>query len=429
MSKNTHLGSRRLAPETQMMHYGYDPSLSEGSVKCPKFQTSTFVFKNAQEGKDFFNVASGRSPLPEGADTAGLIYTRFNNPVLEILEGRIALWDEAEDCLVTGSGMSAISTTLLALSRPGDVVVYSEPIYGGTDALINSILAEFQIQSVGFSSSEGEEGLLQAFAKAKQMGRVSVVLIETPDNPCNNLINIEAAAHLVEYQNSADQERPCLVVDNTMFGPLFQQPLKHGADICLYSLTKYMGGHSDVVGGSCSGDKNLITRIRGFRNILGTTMDPNTAWLIMRSLETLKVRMEASAASAEKVVSFLQQHPKVQRINYPGLLQPSDAQYDTYKKQCVGSGSTFSFTIDGDEQAAFRVLDSMKIAMLAVSLGGTETLVQHPASMTHSCVPEERREQIGVSDSLIRISVGLENSDDLIADLSQALEFIDKPSV
>lgn len=429
MPKSTHLGSRRLAPETQMMHYGYDPALSEGAVKCPKFQTSTFVFKNAQEGKDFFNAASGRVPLPEGADTAGLIYTRFNNPVLEILEGRIALWDQAEDCMVTGSGMSAISTTLLALSRPGDVVVYSEPIYGGTDTLINSILSQFQIQSVGFSTQDGEEGLTQALATAKQMGRVSVVLIETPDNPCNNLIDIKAAALLVEDQNSSEEDRPCLVVDNTMFGPLFQQPLKHGADVCLYSLTKYMGGHSDVVGGSCSANKDLITRIRGFRNILGTTMDANTAWLIMRSLETLKVRMEASAASAEKVVSFLQQHPKVVRINYPGLLQPGDAQYGVYKNQCNGSGSTFSFTIDGDEQAAFRVLDSMKIAMLAVSLGGTETLVQHPASMTHSSVPAERREQIGVSDSLIRISVGLENPEDLIADLLQALESIDKASI
>lgn len=426
MSKNTHLGSRCLAPETQMMHYGYDPALSEGAIKCPKFQNSTFVFKNAQEGKNFFNVASGREPLPEGSETAGLIYTRFNNPVLEILEGRIALWDEAEDCMVTGSGMSAIATTLLALSRPGDVVVYSEPIYGGTDTLINSILTQFQIQSVGFSSAEGKPGLENALVTAKEMGRVSVVLIETPDNPCNNLINISAAAELIENQNGQDDERPVLVIDNTMFGPLFQQPLKHNADICLYSLTKYMGGHSDVVGGSCSGKKDLITRVRGFRNILGTTMDPNTAWLIMRSLETLKVRMEASAASAEKVVQFLLQHPQVEHINYPGLLQPGDDQYDVYKHQCHGAGSTFSFSIRGDEEAAFRVLDSMKIAMLAVSLGGTETLIQHPASMTHSSVAEERRAQIGISDNLIRISVGLENADDIIADLSQALASIDK---
>jgi len=422
MAKDTHLGNQRLSPETQMMHYGYDPKLSEGAVKCPQFQTSTFVFNSAQEGKDFFNYASGRVPLPEDAAQPGLIYTRFNNPVLEILEGRIALWDDAEDCLVTGSGMAAISTTLLALSQPGDVVIYSEPIYGGTDTLINSIMAQMNIKGVGFSTSDGIPGLLTAVEKAKNLGPVSCILVETPDNPINNLIDIAACREVVDgLQNSAG-ERTKLVVDNTMFGPVFQQPLNHGADLCLYSLTKYIGGHSDVVGGSCSGSKELVTRIRGFRNIMGTNMDANTAWLIMRSLETLKVRMEAESASAAKIVDYLLQHPMIKRINYPGLLTEADAQYAVYKKQCSGSGSTFSFEIDGDERAAFRVLDSMKIAMLAVSLGGTETLVQHPASMTHSGVPRERRAEIGITDNLIRISIGLENPRDIIADLEQALE-------
>lgn len=421
MSKNTHIGSRRLAPETQMMHYGYDPSLSEGAVKCPQFQTSTFVFHSAQEGKDFFNVVSGRSPLPEGTDSAGLIYSRLNNPVLEILEGRIALWDEAEDCMVTSSGMSAISTTLLSLSRPDEVIVYSEPIYGGTDTLVNSILPEFKIKSVGFLSCEGLKGLKRALDTASSLGRVSVVMIETPDNPCNNLIDIRAASELLKDVNHGNGDRPLMVVDNTMFGPIFQQPLIHGADICLYSLTKYIGGHSDVVGGSCSGSKELIARIRGFRHILGTNMDPNTAWLIMRSLETLKVRMEASAKSAAKIADYLQRHSNVLSVNYPGLLASDDPQYQIFNKQCTNFGSTFAFAIDGDESEAFRILDALKLVMLAVSLGATETLVQHPASMTHSSVDADRRQQIGVYDNLIRISVGLENPDDIIADLDQAL--------
>lgn len=424
MTKATHIGDQRLSPETQMMHYGYDPQLSEGAVKCPQFQTSTFVFKSAQDGKNFFNYASGRVAVPKDVSGSGLIYTRFNNPVLEILEGRIALWDEAEDCMVTGSGMAAISTTLLALSRPGEVVIYSEPIYGGTDTLINNILAQMNIKGVGFATHDGVNGLKAAVKKAKEIGPISVILVETPDNPINNLIDISACREIANELSNTTGERTKLVVDNTMFGPLFQQPLKHGADICLYSLTKYIAGHSDIVGGSCSGSTDLITKIRAFRNIMGTNMDPNTAWLIMRSLETLKVRMEAEALSASKVVKYLAGHPKVTRINYPGLLTENDPQYAVYKKQCDGSGSTFSFEIVGNEASAFKVLDSMKIALLAVSLGGTETLIQHPASMTHSGVPPERRAEIGIGDNLIRISVGLENPQDIIADLAQALNSI-----
>ncbi|MCK5923879.1 MAG: aminotransferase class I/II-fold pyridoxal phosphate-dependent enzyme, partial [Methylococcales bacterium] len=221
VSKETHLGGQRLSPETQMMHYGYDPKLSEGAVKCPQFQTSTFTYRSAQDGKDYFNYASGRIPLPEGAAAPGLIYTRFNNPVLEILEGRIALWDEAEDCLVTGSGMAAISTTLLALSCPGEVVIYSEPLYGGTDTLINVILAQMNIKVVGFSTSDGVSGLKAAVEKAKSIGPVSVILIETPDNPINNLIDIAACREVAEELQNTAGERTKIVVDNTMFGPIF----------------------------------------------------------------------------------------------------------------------------------------------------------------------------------------------------------------
>ncbi|WDE08508.1 cystathionine gamma-synthase family protein [Thalassomonas viridans] len=421
--KKRAIGEHQLQPESLMMGYGYDPRLSEGSIKCPNFQTSTFVFESAEQGKHFFDVASGRIQLDEGQQ-AGLVYSRFNNPTIEIAENRIAVWDGAEDCLVTGSGMSAISTVLLALSKPGDVIVYSEPIYGGTDTLINGILAQMNIKAVGFISSEGTDALAQALDKASQLGNVSVVMVETPDNPTNNLIDIEKCRQLIDtFTGNTDRQssRPVLAVDNTMLGPLWQQPLKHGADLCLYSLTKYVGGHSDLIGGSCSGSKDLIARIRKVRNSIGTTMDSHTAWLILRSLETLKIRMQAATSGAKAVVEFLQAHEQVTRIDYPGLLTEDDPQYQVYNKQCIGAGSTFSFEVKGGEEAAFKVLNRLKLVKLAVSLGGTESLAQHPAAMTHSGVPKERRELIGITDGLIRISVGIEEPEDIIADLAQAM--------
>jgi methionine-gamma-lyase len=207
-----------------------------------------------------------------------------------------------------------------------------------------------------------------------------------------------------------------------MLGPLWQKPLDHGADLCLYSLTKYVGGHSDLIGGSCSGSKALVSRIRKVRNSIGTTMDSNTAWLILRSLETLKIRMTAANDGARKVVDFLLKHDKVTRIDYPGLLQSDNPQYAIYQKQCTGAGSTFSFEVKGGEAEAFKVLNALKLVKLAVSLGGTESLAQHPAAMTHSGVPKERREFIGVTEGLIRLSVGIEDADDIIADLAQALD-------
>ena len=419
--KKSHIGDHPLKPESLMMGYGYDPQLSEGSIKCPNFQTSTFVFKSAEQGKDFFNVVSGRRPLEEG-EQAGLVYSRFNNPTIEIAENRIAVWDGAEDCALTGSGMSAISTALLTFSRPGDVVVYSEPIYGGTDTLINVILKQMGIKAVGYLSSEGTAGLERAIKEASTLGNISVVMLETPDNPTNNLLDIAACKVLMDELTQDQEASPVLAIDNTMLGPLWQKPLDHGADLCLYSLTKYVGGHSDLIGGSCSGSKALVSRIRKVRNSIGTTMDSNTAWLILRSLETLKIRMTAANDGARKVVDFLLKHDKVTRIDYPGLLQSDNPQYAIYQKQCTGAGSTFSFEVKGGEAEAFKVLNALKLVKLAVSLGGTESLAQHPAAMTHSGVPKERREFIGVTEGLIRLSVGIEDADDIIADLAQALD-------
>ena len=317
--------------------------------------------------------------------------------------------------------MSAISTTLLTFSRPGDVVVYSEPIYGGTDTLINVILKQMGIQSVGYLSSEGSAGLERAIKDASALGNISVVMLETPDNPTNNILDIAACKALLDKLTQDQEAAPVLAVDNTMLGPLWQRPLAHGADLCLYSLTKYVGGHSDLIGGSCSGSKALVSKVRKVRNSIGTTMDSNTAWLILRSLETLKIRMKAANDGASKVVDFLSSHDKVTRIDYPGLLKTNDPQYAIYQKQCTGAGSTFSFEVKGGEAGAFAVLNKLKLVKLAVSLGGTESLAQHPAAMTHSGVPKDRREFIGVTEGLIRISIGIEDADDIIADLAQAL--------
>ena len=409
--------NRKLHRETEMMRYGYDHNLSEGSVKCPQFQTSTFIFKSSRDGKDFFNYASGRVPL-ENKD-AGLIYSRFNNPNLQILEERIALWDDAEDCIVTGSGMSAIATTLLSLCKTGETVVYSEPLYGGTDTLLNDLFQSVNIHSVGFLSNEGIDGLEKACEKAKKIGRIAVIFIETPSNPTNTIVDINACAKICQ-----SLENCVLVVDNTMFGPVFQSPLKHGADLCIYSLTKYIGGHSDLIGGSISGNYEITNQIRKYRNIMGTTMDSNSSWLTLRSLETLKIRMLASSNSAFQVASFLNEHPKIKKVYHPKVLSPNDSQNQIYLKQCSGCSSTFSFSIYGDERQAFQLLDSLEIPSLAVSLGGTESLVQHPASMTHSSIPEERRNKMNITDDLIRLSVGLEHPEDLIYDLKKSLDLI-----
>lgn len=417
----TKIGNHALSPESLMMGYGYDPQLSEGSIKCPNFQTSTFVFKSAEDGENFFNIVSGRKQLAEG-EQAGLVYSRFNNPNIEIAENRIALWDGAEDCAITGSGMSAISSMLLALAKPGDVIVYSEPIYGGTDTLLNGLLKQLGMIPVGFMSSEGISAFKAAVADAKNKGNIAVVMLETPDNPTNNLLDIAECRRIMDEATAEQAEKPVLAVDNTMLGPIWQKPLDHGADLCLYSLTKYVGGHSDLVGGSISGSKDIVTKVRRVRNAIGTTMDSNTAWLILRSLETLKVRVQAATEGAKLVVDFLKEHPSISRIDYPGLLPEGSEQHAVYQKQCTGAGSTFSFEVKGGKEKAFSVLNKLKLVKLAVSLGGTESLAQHPAAMTHSGVPKPRRDEIGVTEGLIRISIGIEEPSDLIADLRQALE-------
>jgi methionine-gamma-lyase len=407
-----------LHTETLMMGYGYDPVLSEGALKCPIFHTSTFVFESAEAGKAYFELAYGlRDPAPR--EVSGLIYSRINNPDLQVLEERICLWDRAESALVFSSGMSAIATTLLSYLRPGDWIVHSAPVYGGTEYLLHNVLPEFGIRRIGFAAGS-PESLRQAVATAAAQGNVRMIYLETPANPTNALVDIAACAALA--RSLTDQaERPLVAVDNTFLGPLWQQPLGQGADLVLYSLTKYVGGHSDLIAGACLGAERVVAPVRGMRTIFGTMADPMTGWLVMRSLETLKLRMTSSMKNARYVAEFLASHPRVRRVNYLGFLAEGTEPYEIYTRQCEGPGSTFSFEVDGGEAEAFRVLNALEVAKLAVSLGGTETLVEHPATMTHSDVPHDDKIDLGISDGLIRISVGIEHPDDIIADLRQAL--------
>ena len=412
-----------LKPETLMMSYGYDPQFSEGSVKCPVFQTSTFAFKTAEDGKSFFELAYGlREQRP--AEEPGLIYSRVNNPDLEILEDRLGLWDEAESGLVFSSGMAAISTTMFSVLRPGDVLLVSAPVYGGTEFLVENILPQFGIRRVWFGSGELGPSLDDALGQATALGRVGMIYLETPANPTNGLVDIARCAEIARALADEQGRRPLVAVDNTFLGPLWQRPLAHGADFVVYSLTKYVGGHSDLIAGACLGKEHVIAPVRGMRTILGTISDPHTCWLLMRSLETMKLRMTGAMKNARYVAEFLADHPKVKTVQYLGFLSQGDPQYDLYLRQCHSPGSTFSFEIHGGEAEAFRLLNRLQVVKLAVSLGGTETLMEHPATMTHSDIPPDRQAEMGITPSMVRISVGLEHPTDIIADLAQALEAV-----
>ena len=413
------LGNRALAPETLMMGFGYDPMLSEGSLKPPQFQTSTFVFRSAEDGKNFFATMQGRRKLGPDEEP-GLVYSRFNNPNLEVLEDRLALWDEAEASLAFASGMAAISTCLWAYLRPGDVVLQSQPIYGGTETLMHSILPEFGVRQVGFEVEGGIAAMQTAAEVASRAGRVAAIYLETPANPTNGLVDIAEARRISEAL-AVGGKRPPVIVDNTMLGPIFSTPLTHGADIVITSLTKYVGGHSDLIAGGASGEKMVLAPVRRMRSTLGTMCDPHTAWLLMRSLETLKLRMEAGAAGAKRVADFLRAHPKIVNVWYLDFLPGDHPDRPLHERQNKSAGSTFSFEVTGGEAGAFALLDHLQVIKLAVSLGGTETLASHPASMTHSGMAVDQLKRFSITPALIRISIGVENPDDLIADLEQAL--------
>ena len=413
--------NKKINPESLMMSYGYKPELSEGAVKCPIFQTSTFVFKSAEAGKAFFEVAYGRRQKNEGEEM-GLIYSRINNPDLEILENRLTLWDEAEDCAVFESGMSAITTVLLEFLKPGDLLLISSPLYGGSDHFIKKILTKFGIIVVEFKVGQTKEEIIEIVNKTGLAQKLSLIYIETPANPTNDLIDIEVSKEIAKYFSTSQREI-YLAVDNTYMGPIWQHPLKHGADLVLYSATKYIGGHSDVIAGACLGNKVLISRIKVLRTFLGNMASPNTGWLLLRSLETLKLRMDKQVYNATKVAEFLNQHHTVEKVYFLGnLTQKNGEQFHIRNKQCLTNGGMISFDIKGGEKEAFKFLNSLKLIELAVSLGSTESLAEHPASMTHVDVDETLKAELSITDKMIRLSIGVEHYEDIIKDIKQALD-------
>jgi methionine-gamma-lyase len=414
------LGERKLAPETLMLGYGYDPALSEGAVKQPIFLTSTFVFESAEHGKEFFDYVSGRKQLPAG-EKAGLVYSRFNHPNAEIVEDRLAVFEGAERALTFSSGMAAIATSILAHARPGDVILHSQPLYGGTETLITKTLAHLGMKAQPLGDGTDEAGMTQAADAAMREGPVALIMVETPSNPMNTLVDLAAVRRISEAIGAKQGRRPLILCDNTLLGPVFQRPIEQGADLSLYSLTKYVGGHSDLIAGAALGSEEHVRPIRLLRSAIGTQLDPHSCWMLARSLETLVLRIEAANRNAAGVAGYLARHPKVARVYYLGFLDAESPAGRTYAAQCTAPGSTFSFDVRGGEAEAFRVLNNLRVVKLAVSLGGTETLACHPASTTHSGVPKAVRDRLGVSDATIRISIGIENEGDLIADLEAAL--------
>ncbi len=341
------------------------------------------------------------------------------------------MFEEAEAALLFSSGMSAIATVILAHARPGDVVLHSQPLYGGTETLIAKTLAGFGIGAVGFQDGTDEASVAAAADTAEALakesgGRVSVVMVETPSNPLNTLVDlalVRGAADRIGARQGG--QAPVVVCDNTLLGPLFQHPLRFGADISVYSLTKYVGGHSDLIAGAALGSAARMKPVRLLRSAIGTQLDPHSCWMLGRSLETLTLRMEKANRNGEIIAERLRAHPKVTRLHHLGHLEPGSGAARVYAAQCAAPGSTFSFDVAGGEPEAFRVLNALQLFKLAVSLGGTESLASHPASTTHSGVPKAVRDRLGVTDATIRVSIGIEHPEDLAADLAAALATLD----
>ena len=418
--RTTTLGNHPLSPQSLMMGYGYDPKLSEGSLKPPIFLTSTFVFDSCADGKRFFEGITGK----RAGGSEGLVYGRFNGPDQEILEDRLALWEGADDAAVFSTGMSAITTALLAHVRAGETILHSGPLYAATEKLIDAVFGRLGVEFANFPAGAPLADVRALIENSRAKRRVAVIYLESPANPTNELVDIAGIAKLRDQLYGNDPTKPLIMVDNTFLGPVFQQPIRNGADVSLYSLTKYVGGHSDLVAGGIVGTKAAVAPIIALRNTIGTISDPHTSWMLLRSLETVALRMERAEQNARKVCEFLRTHPKIERVGYLGFLDPKSAQGRIYADHCSGAGSTFSVLLKGGESEAFRMLDNLQLVKLAVSLGGTESLASHPASMTHLSVPDARRKQLGITDNLVRVSIGIEHADDLVADFEQALSAV-----
>lgn len=414
-------GPGDLHPDTLAVGFGYDPAQAFGAVKPPIVLSSTFAYPSAQAAKDVHR-AYFDGPAPER--DAPFIYSRLDHPNLALLQKRLAVLDGAEDAAVFSSGMAAISATMLAHLKPGDTVLHTRPLYGGTHGLIHGPIAGLGITAVPIGDGLDERSVARAADEALARGPVGLIHVESPANPTAGIADIAMIARAADGIAARQGRRPAVSVDNTFLGSLLQQPLKHGADLVITSLTKYAAGHSDLLGGCLSGSLERVGPVRMLRTLLGTPMDPFTSWLVLRSLETFPLRNRRANSNAAAVAGFLRDHRKVAGVTYLGFLEQGTPARAVYDRQCGGAGSTFSFSLYGGEREAFAMLDALKVFRMAVSLGGTESLICHSATTTHYLVPPDIRRDVGVGDGSLRISVGIEHPDDLLADLGQALDAI-----
>jgi len=399
--------------QTNLLKKGYNPSLSEGSLVTPIFRSSTFCFNTAEEGERSFQIAYGLDTKKEN-ESPCLIYTRVNNPNMEIVEEKLAVLDNADKSLVFSSGMGAISTTCLTFLKPDDIILFNEPVYGGTEYLFLNILPQYNIRCISFKSGIDKQEFQELITLYQD--KVKMIVIETPCNPLTLLTSIK----MISQVRNEINRNIIIAVDNTFAGPFYHQPLNLGADLVIYSVTKFIGGHGDLVAGSVSGSENLIQQIKVKRTILGNIAEPDTCWLIQRSLPTLKLRMDAQQKNALELVEYLSTQKHVTNIYYPNHQTNSKQQLEIFREEYKGSGSLISFELNQSKEKIFQFLNSLKIIKLAVSLGSLDTLIQHPSSMTHSDLSIEDKNRLGITDNLIRCSVGIEEIQDLIYDLKQS---------
>jgi len=373
-----------------------------GTLAMPIYQTSTFIFDSAEQGGRRFAL-----------EEDGYIYTRLGNPTTTVLENKIAALEEGEAAVATSSGMGAISSTLWTVLKAGDHIVTDKTLYGCTFALMNHGLTKFGVEVTFVDTSNLDE------VKKAMKKNTRVVYLETPANPNLKIVDLEALAKLAHTNPNT-----LVIVDNTFATPYMQKPLKLGADIVVHSVTKYINGHGDVIAGLVITNKELADQIRfvGLKDMTGAVIGPQEAYYIIRGMKTFEIRMERHCKNARAVVDFLNKHPKIEKVYYPGL--ETHPGYEIAKKQMKDFGAMISFELKGGFEAGKALLNNLSLCSLAVSLGDTETLIQHPASMTHSPYTKEEREAAGITDGLVRLSVGLENVEDIIADLEQGLEKI-----
>jgi methionine-gamma-lyase len=389
-----------LSFSTKAIHAGYDPMSHRGALNPPIYWSSTYAFENAAQGAARF-----------AGEESGTIYSRVTNPTVQMLEERLAVLEGGEAALAFGSGMGAICTLIWTLLRPGDELLVDLTLYGCTHALVNHLLPEFGIVTRAVDFTRLDE------LREHLNPRTKLVLFETPANPNMRLVDIEAVSATVHAHSPA-----LVAVDSTYCTPYLQRPLALGADVVTHSLTKYMNGHGDVIAGALIGRAELMTQLRftGIKELTGACMSPMDAFLVLRGLKTLPVRMDRHCRSAQKIAEFLEACPQVVAVHYPGL--ESHPQHALAKRQMAQPGGMIAFDLHGGVEAGRRFIDALQIVTRAVSLGDAESLAQHPASMTHSTYTEEERKRHLIGDGLVRLSVGLEDEVDLIADLRQALE-------